>query len=59
VERFEVEVFDWLRGERVKRPVPDYEALGLLDPGNGRGALAVVARGRAPAISACRVGVGA
>jgi hypothetical protein len=32
VERLEVEVFDWLRGERVKRPLPDYETLELADP---------------------------
>jgi hypothetical protein len=32
VERFEVEVFDWLRGERVKRPIPDYETLELAFP---------------------------
>lgn len=34
MERFEVEVFDWLRGERVKRPIPDYETLELADPGD-------------------------
>jgi hypothetical protein len=34
VERLEVEVFDWLRGENVKRPIPDYETLELADLGN-------------------------
>ena len=29
-----MEVFDWLRGERVKRPIPDYETLELADPGD-------------------------
>jgi len=37
VERFEVEVFDWLRGERVKRPIPDYETLELADPRDALG----------------------
>ena len=32
VERLEVEVFDWLRGERVKRAIPDYETLELARP---------------------------
>ena len=59
VERLEVKVRDRLFRRSVRRPILDYEALGLLDPGNGRGALAAVARGRALAISACRVGVGA
>ena len=59
VERLEVKVRDRLFRRSVKRVILDYEALGLLDPGNGRGALAAVARGRALAISACRVGVGA
>jgi hypothetical protein len=33
VERFEVEVFDWLLHKSVKRSIPDYETLELADPG--------------------------
>jgi hypothetical protein len=33
VERLEVEVLDFLKGEVVKRPIPDYETLELADPG--------------------------
>jgi hypothetical protein len=32
VERLEVEVHDPLKGEVVKRPIPDYETLELADP---------------------------
>jgi len=32
VEQLEVEVFDFLKGEVVKRPIPDYETLELADP---------------------------
>jgi hypothetical protein len=32
VERLEVEVLDFLKGEVVKRPIPDYETLELADP---------------------------
>jgi hypothetical protein len=46
VERFEVEVFDWLRGERVKRPIPDYETLELADPKDAIQADAVQVRAR-------------
>jgi len=45
VERFEVEVFDWLRGERVKRPIPDYETLELADPRDALGVKRVLIRG--------------
>jgi hypothetical protein len=34
VERFEVEAFDRLRGEVVRRLVPDYETLEPVSPGN-------------------------
>jgi hypothetical protein len=37
VERFEVEVFDWLLHKSVKRPIPDYETLELADPRDALG----------------------
>lgn len=37
MERLEVEVLDFLKGEVVKRPIPDYETLELADPGDALG----------------------
>jgi hypothetical protein len=58
VERFEVEVFDWLRGERVKRPIPDYETLELADPRDALGVERVLIRGLGEPALARRLAAG-
>jgi hypothetical protein len=34
VERLEVKRFGWVLGRKVRRSIPCYEALELVDPGN-------------------------
>jgi hypothetical protein len=58
VERLEVEVFDWLRGERVKRPIPDYETLELADPRDALGVERVLIRGLGEPARARRLAAG-
>ena len=50
-----MEVFDWLRGELVKRPIPDYETLELADPRDALGVERVLIRGLNEPAHACRL----